>query len=84
MLQSAWLVLHGALQHGGILRGGALKRGEAIPGKTSSVPAETQGSRSSSREVRIRVLVFYYFFSLVDFSRETLAQTRVKGHYWGT
>ena len=36
-------------------------------------------SRSSSKEVRIKVT----FFSVVYFSRATLHQKRVKGHYWG-
>ena len=37
-------------------------------------------TRSSSREARIRVPTF---FRKVYFSRETLPQTRVEGHYWG-
>ena len=38
-------------------------------------------SRSSSRELRIRVPTCFLF---VYFSKRALSQKRAKGHYWGT
>ena len=52
--------------------------------KAKNRPLKSSGffTRSSSREVRIRVPGT--LFSVVYFSRGTLPKKRVKGHYWGT
>ena len=62
---------------------GGAKFGSALrfPFNKPNWPGKKKKSRSSSREVRIRVPDS---FSAVYFTRGTLPPKSAKGHYWGT